>query len=213
MAEFQKWDSIPRLFKDCHVTEKIDGTNACVVIEHAWDAWTDDNVVDYVDIGDTSYLVYAQSRNRFITTKDDNAGFAQWVKENAAELVEFLGEGYHYGEWFGRGIQRGYGIFDKRFALFNAHRWGFLEDPMAASNIPGLVVVPTLYQGPFDTEVIKDYFSGLMGMGSEAVPGFMKPEGIIVFHSAAKQYFKMTDQGDKPKWQLESLTKAVGLAA
>lgn len=203
--EFVKWPSTPRLFKDCVVTEKIDGTNACVVIEKVTKETSFTSVDDAKEVigkdGDW-YLIYAQSRNRFVTPKNDNAGFAMWVYEHANELVNFLGEGHHFGEWFGKGIQRGYGLSDKRFALFNSHRWGFLSDPEAAPDIPGLVVVPVLYQGPFDTEVIKDMFSGLLSMGSEAVPGFMKPEGIVVYHTASKQCYKMTDQGDKPKWQL-----------
>ena len=33
MTEFKTFGKIPRLFRECVITEKIDGTNACVVIE------------------------------------------------------------------------------------------------------------------------------------------------------------------------------------
>lgn len=40
----------------------------------------------------------------------------------------------------------------------------------------------------------------LRTLGSVAAPGFMKPEGIIVYHSAARSYFKMTLEKDsEPK--------------
>jgi hypothetical protein len=176
------------------ITEKIDGTNACVVI-------TEEGTVG------------AQSRNRMIPMgprgmddifwrKADNAGFGAWVREHQDQLADFLGPGYHYGEWFGKGIQRKYGLSDKRFALFNTSRWGFLSDPEQAPNIPGLTVVPLLRTDTFDTEVIKDVFAELMEVGSQAVPGFMKPEGIIVYHDG--NIYKMTDQGDKPKYELNA---------
>lgn len=33
--------------------------------------------------------------------------------------------------------------------------------------------------------------------GSTAVPGFMKPEGIMIYHTAANQYFKKTIEKDQ----------------
>ena len=36
--------------------------------------------------------------------------------------------------------------------------------------------------------------------GSQAAPGFMDPEGIIVYHTAANQYFKQTFDFDEGKW-------------
>ena len=63
VAEFRAFHKIPRLFRDVIITEKIDGTNACVVV-------TPDGTV------------LAQSRSRFITPEDDNFGFAAWVQAN-----------------------------------------------------------------------------------------------------------------------------------
>jgi hypothetical protein len=33
--------------------------------------------------------------------------------------------------------------------------------------------------------------------GSYAAPGYMKPEGIVVYHTAAKQMFKVTIENDE----------------
>jgi hypothetical protein len=104
MPEFVPWPKIHRLFRDVIITEKIDGTNAAIGIS---------------DDGE----VHAQSRKRIITPADDNYGFAKWVHANAAVLAEHLGPGLHFGEWCGLGINRGYGLPEKRFALFNAARW------------------------------------------------------------------------------------------
>lgn len=104
MIDFQPFPKIPRLRRRVVVTEKIDGTNACV--------WVDD----------TATIVRAGSRNKWIDPKADNYGFAGWVEKNAAELLR-LGPGFHYGEWWGAGIQRRYDLSEKRFSLFNVGRW------------------------------------------------------------------------------------------
>lgn len=203
---FKAWPKTPRLFKDMVVTEKIDGTNACVVVrllpeeECGVAAGGDDGNV--VVIGNEPYYgVYAQSRNRLITPEKDNAGFAAWVQENAAGLVETLGEGYHYGEWYGQGIQRKYGLDHRRFALFNVNRYGELD----LSSVPNLETVPVLFEGEFDTEHVMEVYHGLMAHGSYAVPGYTNPEGVVVFHSASQQVYKVTDAGDLPKWQLKAV--------
>ena len=172
--EFQPWPKIARLNREITVTEKIDGTNAAILI------------------GDG--FVGAQSRKRLITPNDDNFGFARWVAENAGALTDALGEGRHFGEWWGSGIQRGYGLDkgEKRFSLFNTARYA--DADLA---VDGLGVVPVLYQGPFDQSEINGCLHMLRTEGSFASPGFMDPEGIIVFHSAAQQMFKVTLKGDE----------------
>ncbi len=64
--------------------------------------------------------MFIGSRTRWITAQDDNHGFARWVEGNKQELLK-LGAGRHFGEWWGSGIQRGYGLQkgEKRFSLFN----------------------------------------------------------------------------------------------
>ena len=97
--EFIAFPKIARLRRDCVITEKLDGTNAQIVIQDG----------EIVAVG---------SRSRWITPgKDtDNYGFAGWVEQNRAELLG-LGDGTHFGEWWGSGIQRNYGLTEKRFSL------------------------------------------------------------------------------------------------
>lgn len=174
--EFTKFPSIPRLFRGMSITEKIDGTNASVFI----DVLTGDFRVG--------------SRKRWIKPGDDNFGFAAWAYEHQEELRE-LGDGTHYGEWWGQGIQRKYGLDEKRFSLFNAGRWTEENTPECVS------VVPTLYEGPFDTGVVHGVLEGLHMDGSVAAPGFMKPEGIVVWHDKARILFKVTlDHNDDNKF-------------
>jgi hypothetical protein len=180
MTEFKAFPKIPRLNREMVVTEKLDGTNVCVVVD-----------------GDK---VSAQSRNRIITSDDDNYGFAAWVQMNSPALAVALGDGYHYGEWWGQGIQRKYGIDHKRFSLFNVHRWESL--PFSEYGLDNVGTVPVLYRGPFDTDTIDAIIGDLILNGSVAAPGFMKPEGVIIWHEAAQQMFKVTCEGDeKPKGQ------------
>ena len=178
MAEFQSFNKIARLNRDIVITEKLDGTNACIY-----------NGVD------GEFLV--GSRNRWITPDNDNYGFARWAYDHKEEL-QLLGEGYHYGEYWGSGIQRGYGLTkgDKRFSLFNVHKW---SDDVLRPKCCG--VVPILYSGIFSEQAIKDCIDALKEYGSKAVP-FMNPEGIVIFHTASSFLFKVTIEGDdKPKGQ------------
>ena len=181
--EFKEFPKIPRLNKEVVVTEKIDGTNACVVVvekEHGQ---------SFAD-----RQVFAQSRNRIITPTSDNYGFAKWVEENK-ETLKQLGPGHHYGEWWGKGIQRGYGIGEKLFSLFNVSRWGDAR-PACCS------VVPILGRG-MGFNIVEVALNKLKLEGSVASPGFMKPEGVMVFHAGANQYFKaFVENDDLHKYQI-----------
>lgn len=173
------------------VTEKLDGTNAQVHI-------TDEG------------LVLAGSRTRWITPEADNYGFARWVKENEEQL-RALGPGSHFGEWWGAGIQRRYGLTEKRFSLFNVHRWASPynvgpEHPDYSTlrtqciDVPLCHVVPVLARYTFDTRVIDEALDDLQRGGSVAAPGFEKPEGIVVFHTKSGTLFKKTlDKNDGHK--------------
>lgn len=170
LPEFRPFAKIARLNRDVVVTEKLDGTNALVYI-----------AVDGVTIA-------AGSRSRWITPEADNFGFARWVDANREALLA-LGPGSHYGEWWGAGIQRRYGLTEKRFSLFNVGRWN-------AENVPACCsVVPTLATGPLGSSVAES-LRRLEG-GSVAAPGFDKPEGIVVFHTASGGLFKVTLEGDE----------------
>jgi len=192
--EFQDFKKIPRLNRECLITEKLDGTNGVICIMSRAEIVA--TVPPALAIND-DWALYAGSRSRWVTPLDDNYGFAKWVCANAEELLK-LGSGYHYGEWWGGGVQRGYGLKkdDKRFSLFNAGRWN-------AENVPACVgVVPVLYQGLFTTYAVNAAIERLRGLGSKAAPGFMKPEGIVVYHTHANQYFKVTlEKDEKPKGQ------------
>lgn len=193
--EFQPWPKIARLNRDITITEKLDGSNAAVVIVEGHHP--DECAVWY----SAEHTVFAQSRTRFITPKQDNYGFAGWVQRNAEALVETLGEGSHFGEWWGAGIQRKYGLTggDKRFSLFNTKRWTSDEGlrAIAFSEVKGLDVVPVLYEGPFSQRAIDGVLDDLRCNGSLAVLDFDRPEGIVIFHHASREMYKVTLEGDE----------------
>jgi hypothetical protein len=205
---FQEFQKIPRFYRDIIVTEKIDGTNAQVLIVDPAEHGNDPALPDPVAFSNDLW-VYAGSRNRFITPKDDNFGFARWVQENAPGL-SLLGPGAHYGEWWGSGIQRGYGLEKgaKRFSLFNVGRWTTDHDAPDELEflppVPGLAVVPILYQGPQVNAAGEDQvqfaLKKLSFAGSAAAPGFRRPEGVVIYHTHARQYIgKVTFGGDGHK--------------
>jgi hypothetical protein len=178
-VEFKEFPKIARLNREVIVTEKIDGTNAAVVISE-----------DGGTIG-------AQSRSRIITVDDDNFGFAKWVSANRDELLAKLGPGHHFGEWWGSGIQRGYGLTEKRFSLFNVSRWA---DPAVRPSC--CHVVPVLATGNAFEPVLAG-LTWLRESGSQAAPGFMKPEGVVAFHTQGNLLFKVTLEKDE-EWKGKS---------
>ena len=173
--EFEPFQKIARLSRECTITEKIDGTNGCIAIGE-----------------DGAFMV--GSRTRWITPLDDNFNFAGWCHMNRDDLMK-LGPGRHFGEWWGAGIQRRYGLAEKRFALFNTHKW---SDPAVRPACCG--VVPVLFQGLFTQQAAESTLALLAAEGSKAAPGFMKPEGIIIYHHAAGLYFKKTLDKDE-EWK------------
>lgn len=192
---YPSFGKIPRLHKPVVVTEKLDGTNGLVAVFGPDDATPVDFVRSCVLADGTE--VAAGSRNRWIHPGDDNYGFASWVWKHAEELSR-LGPGLHYGEWWGGGIARGYGFAkgEKHFSLFNVGRWGKPEDRPACCE-----VVPTLASGDgmWLNDMVADSMLRLMASGSEAAPGYMRPEGVVVWHSAADQLFKATLNDDNAK--------------
>lgn len=170
MIDFVPFPSISRLSRDIIVTEKLDGTNASIHITEEGE-------------------ILAGSRTRWITPEDDNYGFAKWVQANKEDLLT-LGPGTHFGEWWGQKIQRAYDLKEKRFSLFNTSRWGEIRPACCG-------IVPILYQGPFETDKILEALEDLKINGSKAAPGFMKPEGVVIFHTAANMMFKKTLEKDE----------------
>jgi RNA ligase len=175
--EFLEFPKIARLAREIIVTEKLDGSNGVI------------------HVGEDGEVL-AGSRSQWLIGSD-NFGFAKWVQEHKDEL-RTLGAGRHYGEWWGSGIQRGYGLpkGEKRFSLFNVARWdeNFLGSLLRP---PCCHVVPVLYRGPFLTECIEAELKALKESGSRAAPGFMKPEGVVIFHPQGNVGFKKTIEKDE----------------
>lgn len=198
--EFVKWPSTPRLFREVIITEKIDGTNACIVFEPAEDISDTEPSTNLIMAEDLNlYRIGVQSRKRLISPEDDNFGFAKWVYDNAVQLFTILGPGRHYGEWWGKGIQRSYGSGWREFSLFNTKKLD------AHHSVGDAVVntVPVLYQGPFSEVAIDQVLKDLKEHGSYAYPYFDNPEGICVFHTQSRQVYKVTlDHNDAHKWEV-----------
>jgi hypothetical protein len=159
-----------------YITEKIDGTNGIIFV-------------------DPDGSVYAGSRNRWLTNEDgtppnpeqDNYGFGAWVHETR-EALKKLGPGFHYGEWYGAGIQRGYGMTTKRWASFEFYR---------RDEHPEWDKVPAMHIGAYDPAAILGAIDRLKASGSILVPGFMKPEGIVIsFKNAKGAKFKKLCEND-----------------
>lgn len=171
LPEFRPFKKIARLNREWLAHEKIDGTNAIVFV------------------GEDGSVV-AGSRNRWLTVDRDNYGFAKWVADNAEELRR-LGPGYHYGEFWGAGVQSRYGLSEKRFSLFNVGRWA--DDAVRPKCCH---VVPELARGLDVREVAERALARLRTEGSIAAPGFMNPEGIVLFHSASGTLLKVLLEND-----------------
>lgn len=191
MTDFIEFPKMPRLRRECIITEKIDGTNACIRITE-----------------DGQFLV--GSRTRWITPNDDNYGFAKWAESHRDELIT-LGIGTHFGEWWGSGCQRGYGLKngEKRWSLFNVARWCLAnQEPQRISTADPRIekyqerlpvcchLVPVLFRGLFDTARVDEALNELRTNGSKASPGFMKPEGVVCYHVAGNFRFKTTLEKD-----------------
>lgn len=222
--EFEEFPKMARLTREVVITEKIDGTNAQVAIRELADdeAMPTDTPIVAVR---GKLLIYAGSRSRWLLPNPgrviggvnytDNFAFAQWVESNADELAK-LGPGRHFGEWWGSGIQRGYGLEkgEKRFSLFNTSRWHeaganpYLTQPgdprmpvKSSTEAPVCCrVVPIIYRGLFHEVKADHMLERLRSEGSFAAPGFMNPEGVVVYHTASGTFFKKTlDKDEMPK--------------
>ena len=127
-------------------------------------------------------IVSVQSRKRIITPEDDDYGFARWVERNAEELVK-LGDGRHYGEWTGLGIQKNpHQLSEKKLFLFNTYR--------PVETLPDCVEqVRVLYNGPHSDVTIEHHFNDLY-IEHEDSP--YTPEGIVVYYHLFRHRVKLT---------------------
>lgn len=177
-VEFKEWPPITRANPlESTITEKLNGTNSCVVIKDG-------------------AIVGVQSRRKFITPEDDNYGFAKWVWENEQDLL-LLGNGRHYGEWAGPGIQKNPHRLDKkRFFLFNTYRWR-LHRPKCCD------VVPVLWQGLLEKNTIEEVMCSLREFYYEFKDPQAEPEGVVVYNHAFDKYTKHTFKNKEGKWKGE----------
>lgn len=169
--EFIKYPKTPRLRREVIITEKIDGTNASIAI-------TED--------GD----IFTGSRSGWVTPEKDNYGFAKWCQANKDDLLK-MGSGLFYGEFAGLGIQRGYNKKEKKLVLFSARVFapGFVKPDCCD-------IVPILNKGILSDKLIDDTLTALKENGSVWSPGFMKPEGIIVYHTQSGNVYKVLIEND-----------------
>lgn len=176
---FEVFPKIERLGSQLfEITEKINGTNACVYVFKKENGELD---------------LITQSRNRIITPDDDNFGFATFVYANKEEFIEKLGEGRFYGEWAGFGIATGYNLKEKVFVLFDT--WSFPpERPLPIRTM----VVPKLYSGKINWSKVNEAMEDLRTSGSKLSEGFMKPEGIVV--RIGKMKFKQVFEAEEVAW-------------
>lgn len=214
MALFKKFPKIQRLNREVIVTEKIDGMTAGVHVTPV------DNIeqwegpfVKHVRLGDDEFIVQASSKTHLLSANPSaHHNFVGWVQENARDLVEGLGVGSHWGEWWGQGINRNYGLTENRWSLFNVSRWAeswhihgdairrpLLENAEQRYAPMCCYVVPVLARGlPADSEdnAVEVAINDLVKNGSRAVPGFKKPEGIVVYWTKGNTLMKWSFGGD-----------------
>lgn len=215
MIEFEGWPKTPRYSSGgVSITEKIDGTNACVIVTSH--GVTPISMIPhpngfFVEREGNIYEVGAQSRKRLITMTSDNAGFARWVWEHGTELVDLLGPGRHFGEWWGQGIQRRYDMDHKVFSLFNYHKWSSIaqqrQDWRNRARDIHMTMVPLLSVGKFTEDHINQTLDLLRENGSFASSEwghrFDRPEGVIIRHKDLGGNLKaFIENDDVPKGAL-----------
>lgn len=173
--EFKGFHKISRYSRECIITEKIDGTNGLIYI-------------------DENNNIYAGSKNRWLwgSTQSeihtDNNGFAKWVKENQEELLK-LGKGYHYGEFWGKGIQRNYGLKEKRFSLFNVNKWSDENVRPKCCHVVSIIYNNTI----FTTENIEKALNYLKEVGSLAVAGLYESRRYRDITQTERVYVQKND--------------------
>ncbi len=226
---FEPWPKIPRLYREIVITEKIDGTNAGIFIplwdegsvsgpvyassrkrwitpekdNFGFARWAEENKETLIaDLGPGMHYgewwgqgiqrTYDWGEKRFSLFN-----VRRWGALTANEDPRCVRKGSHITH---NDEKRG----DEQICACREKRG---EIQFAT---PRMGVVPVLYQGPITTvtslreprvlENIWDYEAALLRRnGSAVAPGFMNPEGIIVYHVVAQQAFKYTLDGDGHK--------------
>lgn len=193
--EFEAFRKIERLNNAyITITQKLHGSNAAVCIHKRPVVFRDET--EYV------YDLYCQSRTRIITPESDNFGFAAFVHAHKQEFIEKLGEGLWFGEWCGPGINSGEGLTEKTFVLFNVEKF-----PEGRPLPPQTMVVPLLYKGPFEQTEIEKAMEELKTNGSKLVPGFTRPEGVVVHLLGSGIRWKKVFNSEESAWKKGDGTK------
>ena len=175
MIEFRGWPKISRYTKPMKgvITEKMDGTNSALIIQEG-------------------ELVGCQSRKRLIKPGDDNHGFACWAFENK-ERLEKLGDGYHYGEWCGPGINGNRHNLDRKsLFLFSWYR-----DDRENHIANDLQFVRVLHEGDITGDVITQAMETLADTVEYSA------EGIVIYYYDSKYFQKHTFENPEGKWKLD----------
>ncbi|WP_158630412.1 RNA ligase family protein [Glycomyces terrestris] len=185
------WPRLIRLAERWTIAEKVDGTHAVIVIQPAEPESHAGPGVSVVRCPDGRRVrIRAASRTHWLVPETDardgigrdNFGFATWVAAHAGELAA-LGPGRHHGEWYGAGIGRGYGLTERRFALFDTARWKPNTVPDGVPEELGLVPVLAECEGPKLNATIARCLRGLMQHGSRLVAG-AAAKGVIARSAA-----------------------------
>ncbi len=178
--DFKAFPKIERIGKmSMQITQKIHGTNAQVFI--------------YKD-SEGNLQLLTGSRTRWITPESDNYGFAAHVYANKQEFIDKLGPGQHFGEWAGPGINSGEGLTEKTFVLFDWWKY-----PVERELPPKTVAVPVLYQGEMSLAKLEEVMTDLKTTGSKLMPGFMRPEGVVVSINGSR--YKKVFDAEETKWK------------
>jgi hypothetical protein len=206
--KFKPMSKIGRNALTMYVTEKLDGSNSSIHI--FLDTPEDVSGFPYAPTAIVgNHHIYTASRKRWIAPAEDtdekgsdNFGFAKWVKDNAVELVN-LGEGSHFGEWVGPGIQKNpHQLEEKTFYLFNNYRWGAActaKNEGHKNVFPDCAqVVPHLLTHTYGQDAIETAMIELAAHGSH-IGG--KPEGIMIYLPEADHYQKVTFEFSEGKWK------------
>ena len=198
-GEFSPWPKTKHIDKcmTVMVTEKIDGTNACIVFEE-------------------DGTMFVQSRNRIITPSQDNAGFAKWAQQHRDELFHILGTGRHYGEWWGKGIGRKYDMQHNVFSLFNVNKFYKTEadglDSMSTragetSIDEQISAVPKVYYGDYGSiemvNAIENLRLGASLAAKEHGITYANPEGVCIYFREFDKVAKLVfAHPGKHKWEV-----------
>lgn len=163
--EFKGFKKIPRTENMvCEITEKLDGTNGVILIKNRT-------------------LVAVGSKNRWLSAEHDLAaqkdtpGFYSWCYEPEREAwLKQLDDGYYYGEFIGKGIQRTYDLNHRRFYLFRYD----LKEKMENERL-GIYTIPHLCTCNLETleSSLRSSRTVLLLKGS-FVNDFEKTEGLVV---------------------------------